>query len=113
MADDNGESLKDVLKDLGENTSVHGIPKILTSKNRLLKVFWLVVFLGTSAYLCLQMYALFEDYYSYPIETTVSLKFNAIQYPAVSFCNMNPLKKSMLPETPQKLQDSLKPEQVR
>ncbi|XP_060072201.1 degenerin mec-10-like [Ylistrum balloti] len=113
MADGNAKSLKNILNDLGENSSVHGIPKILSSKNMLLKIFWLVVFLGTTAYLCLQMYALFEDYYTYPVETTVSLKFSAIRYPDITFCNMNPIKKSMLHHTPQSLQDTLKPKESK
>ncbi|XP_060068783.1 amiloride-sensitive sodium channel subunit alpha-like [Ylistrum balloti] len=109
MSGGDADTLKGILKDLGENTSVHGIPKILTSKNKIFKIFWLLVFMVTFGYLCFQMYALFADYYSYPVETTVSLDFSAIQYPAVTFCNMNPLKKSMLNETPLLLQNALNP----
>ena len=42
------------------------------------------------------MYIYFRTYLANPIQTTVELEFNPIPYPAVAFCNMNPIRKSQL-----------------
>ncbi|KAL4239590.1 amiloride-sensitive sodium channel [Mactra antiquata] len=90
------ESFKDTLKDLAESSSLHGIPKIVSSRQIAVKVLWCLLFIATASVLTYQLYNLFRTYYSYPIQTSVSLEFSAIPYPAISICNMNPVRKSKL-----------------
>lgn len=44
--------------------------------------------------LCLTHKSSFRTYYSYPIQTSINLEFNPIGFPAISVCNMNPVKRS-------------------
>ncbi|KAL4240209.1 hypothetical protein ACF0H5_001003 [Mactra antiquata] len=87
---------REKLKNLAESSSLHGIPKIVSSRQIAVKVLWCLLFLATFAVLTYQLVSLFRTYYSYPIQTSVSLEFNAIPYPAISICNMNPVKASKL-----------------
>lgn len=89
-----------ILRDLAENSSVHGIPKTVSSKQKPVKVLWCLLFLGTFAVFGLQIYNLFSAYYSFPVQTAVSLKFSALRFPAVTFCNMNPVKLSQINKYP-------------
>lgn len=38
----------------------------------------------------------YRTFYSYPVQTTVSLEFNSIAFPAITICNMNPVKNGKL-----------------
>ncbi|KAL3877679.1 hypothetical protein ACJMK2_035348 [Sinanodonta woodiana] len=92
----NERQLKDILKNLAEKSSVPGINQIFSSKQFAIKLLWSIMLLATTGVASFQLYQLLKDYYSYPIKTRVSLEFNALPYPALSFCNMNPIKKSMV-----------------
>ena len=89
-----------ILRDLAENSSLHGIPKTVTSKQRPVQVLWCLLFLATFAVFALQLYQLFSAYYSWPIQTSISLKFSPLAFPAVTFCNMNPVKLSQIDNYP-------------
>ena len=89
-----------ILRDLAENSSLHGIPKTVSSKQKPVQVLWCLLFLATFTVFGLQLYQLFSAYYSWPVQTAVSLKFSALQYPAVTFCNMNPVKLSQIDTYP-------------
>ncbi|KAL4239574.1 hypothetical protein ACF0H5_000385 [Mactra antiquata] len=93
------QSFRDKLKDLAESSSLHGIPKIVSSRQVAVKVLWCLLFLATSSVVTYQLVNLFRTYYSYPIQTSVSLAFSAIPYPAISICNMNPVRASKLDKT--------------
>ncbi|XP_045176367.2 degenerin mec-4-like [Mercenaria mercenaria] len=90
------KSFKEILKDLVESSSLHGVPKIISSRQLAVKALWCLLFLGTFSVLVMQLSGLFKTFYSYPIQTSVSLEFNSINFPAISICNMNPVRNSKL-----------------
>ncbi|KAK3580740.1 hypothetical protein CHS0354_005750 [Potamilus streckersoni] len=109
----NKRQLKDIFKNLAEKSSVPGINQIFSSKQVAIKLLWSVMLLTTIGVVSFQLYELFKDYYSYPIKTIVSLEFNALPFPAISFCNMNPIKKSMLVNASDALRNVIFPGEVR
>jgi len=46
---------------------------------------------GALALFAYQMHGLWTEYYSYPTKTTVSLELAPLLFPALTFCNMNPV----------------------
>ena len=107
----NDRSFTTILRELAEGSSLHGIPKTVSSKQLPVKVLWCLLFIGTCTVFGLQLYNLFSAYYSYPIQTGVSLKFSALRYPAVTFCNMNPVKLSQINSYPT-LKEVINPKRV-
>ena len=101
--------LGDVLKELAETTTVHGVPKIVASKHMYQKVVWILMLLLTSGYLMYQLSKLGTAYYSRPIKTTVSLEFENLKFPAITVCNMNPIKKHSLTKSSSQIQRILDP----
>ncbi|XP_021361147.1 amiloride-sensitive sodium channel subunit beta-2-like [Mizuhopecten yessoensis] len=102
-----------LLREMAENSTLHGLPKIFGAKQAYMKIFWTVVFIATTGYLIFQLANLFESYYSWPIKTAVTLKHNPLQFPAVSFCNMNPIKRSYINQTSEAVMAILRPDLVK
>ncbi|XP_062580983.1 amiloride-sensitive sodium channel subunit alpha-like [Saccostrea cucullata] len=90
------DSVKDVFHSLGVQTSLHGIPRILSSKHWYQRGLWTCLVLVTFGFLVHQIYQLVDEYTNYPIKTKVSMKRDTLRFPAVSLCNMNPVKYSSL-----------------
>lgn len=92
--------LTEIIKELAETSSVHGIPKIASSRQLTVKVLWCILFLTAVGVVTYNLVELFKTFYSNPIQTTVSLDFSTLQFPAISICNMNPVRKSKLTHSP-------------
>ncbi|XP_046584647.1 degenerin-like protein asic-2 [Haliotis rubra] len=77
-----------------ESTSFMGIPKIWASPRLVFKIMWTLFFLGATTMMIIQLVELFTTFYKYPVKTSVKLGFTALPFPAVTICNMNPIKLS-------------------
>ncbi|XP_046584648.1 amiloride-sensitive sodium channel subunit alpha-like [Haliotis rubra] len=77
-----------------ESTSFMGIPKIWASPRLVFKIMWTLFFLGATTVMIIQLVELFTTFYKYPVKTSVKLGFTALPFPAVTICNMNPIKLS-------------------
>ncbi|XP_060606461.1 degenerin mec-10-like [Ruditapes philippinarum] len=89
-------NMKALFKDLGETSSLHGIPKIVSSKQIVVKALWCLLLLGTMTAFAIQLHGLFEEFYSFPTKTSVRLDFKPLAFPALTFCNMNPIRFSQI-----------------
>ncbi|XP_060606460.1 degenerin mec-10-like [Ruditapes philippinarum] len=94
MPEDN--NMKALLKELGETSSLHGIPKIVSSRQIVVKALWCLLLLGTMTAFAIQLHGLFEEFYSFPTKTSVRLDFKPLAFPALTFCNMNPIRFSQI-----------------
>ena len=90
------KSVPDVISSLVSESSLHGLPKILSSKHWYQRVLWICLVLVTFGFLLYQLHQLLGEYKRYPVKTKVSMKRATLPFPAVSFCNMNPMKKSQM-----------------
>ena len=97
-AEGNAKSLKRVLTRFAERTSMQGVPYILVSKHPLAKLMWVIFLLVAMAAMILHLYYLFTTYYSYQKQTQVLLGFSKLQFPAVTICNMNAVRRSQMME---------------
>lgn len=74
-----------------KNTTIHGtIRLVCSSPNRLKKVSWGLLLLGTLGMLYWQLGLLLEQYWRYPVIMAVSIHSERKLFPSVTLCDMNP-----------------------
>ena len=87
--------LKEMCKEVGMNSTSHGIPNILKAKTYSLKIIWLICFLLSCAVCSFLIFKAISNYFSFE---TVS-KFTIInetpaEFPTITICNKNLIKKA-------------------
>ncbi|XP_045426592.1 amiloride-sensitive sodium channel subunit delta [Pipistrellus kuhlii] len=79
------------------NATVHGAIRLICSgHNRLKTAAWALLFLGALGALYWQFGLLFEQYWRYPVIMTVSVHSEGKLFPAVTLCDMNPHRPSLV-----------------
>ncbi|PIK51832.1 putative degenerin deg-1-like [Apostichopus japonicus] len=98
ITDREAQSLKGRFTNLLENTSAHGLGSIERAGNcGFRKVFWTVVFSFALTMFVLQLYYIGVEYISKDVSISVDIKYSRyLNFPAVTFCNLNPIKTSSL-----------------
>ncbi|CAI4227368.1 unnamed protein product [Auanema sp. JU1783] len=83
-----------------DNTTAHGAKRILIARTRYSRWFWiLLVLFGVSAFSFVVM-SLTQKYNNKEKITSISLKFDQVDFPAITFCNLNPYKRSLINMVP-------------
>ena len=93
---------------MGE-TSFTAMTKIYNAKSIVKKITWILVVVAMLSWLSVQCFWLFEKFFSYPVEVKIESKSAPkLDYPSITFCNRNPLKRSTLvyPGNPFRVLDS-------
>ncbi|XP_050403174.1 degenerin mec-10 [Patella vulgata] len=109
-------SYRKICRRFAERTSMQGIPYIHASKTWYSKGAWTLIFLIGTGGMIFHLYYLFSIYLQYPKQTKVELGFDALPFPAVTFCSVNPMRKSMAKLASRELRDLLeevKPENAQ
>ena len=77
------------------------MPQVLAS-SAFLSLIWIAAYLFFVAILTIQAFMTFKDYYSHPVnvEVTIETTSNFLDFPAVTFCNNNIVKKSSISRMP-------------
>ena len=57
------------------NTSIHGLPRIFTTENKILRLLWTVAFLTASSYCAYLVILIFKRYSMFNTNTKIGLKF--------------------------------------
>ena len=82
-----------------ENVTLHGIVRIWTAKNMVVKVFWLILFSGSSGYLMYNVVQISKNFANYSVITKDEKKVEQpLQFPAVTFCPANAHKENFTRE---------------
>ena len=78
----------------GETVSVRGISKLVKSKNRTVKLFWLLAVLSSTSLLLWQLESILSTYSRNPYASTYSESNgdDVAVFPDITICNINPLK---------------------
>ncbi|XP_078617329.1 epithelial sodium channel subunit alpha-like [Branchiostoma floridae x Branchiostoma japonicum] len=84
------------LREFADTTTTHGFPRAVGSASVVKKICWSVCFAASLAYFLYQANTLFNKYFAYPVATDVSVRFATIDFPAVTICNLNPIRLSKL-----------------
>ncbi|XP_001199295.4 degenerin deg-1 [Strongylocentrotus purpuratus] len=91
------DSVKAVLNEYSGVTTAHGVPRIITSKSILSKLFWACVTLAALGAFLWQGSLLLFDYKGHPYTTQIDVVTQTeVQFPAVTVCNMNKMRRSAM-----------------
>ncbi|ESO89372.1 hypothetical protein LOTGIDRAFT_72911, partial [Lottia gigantea] len=86
------------------NTSLHGVPRITLSRGYFRKVTWILLVLGGAAFAMYHLGKIVQNYREYPLSTLLSIENNnKLDFPAVTICNMNPARRSILKQKAEEL----------
>ena len=84
-----------LIKEAADSVTLHGLPRAITSEGRIVKTFWLIVFLCSLTVLVFFIYQRVTDYYKYEIYIKTQTKIiQPMKFPAVTICNSDRLNNS-------------------
>ncbi|CAG5119338.1 unnamed protein product [Candidula unifasciata] len=90
-------SLKQLYLEFSGSTSMHGIGRALSNSSTWKRCVWSVMFLFGLGFAVYQFVITMQDFYTYPVNTVVTLKHETTAiFPAVTICNLNTNRKSMI-----------------
>ena len=80
-----------------EHATLHGIQYVFTSSTIWRRVLWAFFLLSGIGYFSFQSSKLLKEYFSYPVNTKVSLEYETSpEFPAVTICNFNIFRQSII-----------------
>ncbi|XP_076108661.1 degenerin-like protein asic-2 [Mytilus galloprovincialis] len=79
------------LKEFSGYTSIHGIGRFGDATYILQKIFWTCICLGSFSMCVFQIYRLIGQYTSESVNTQISTTYSKLDFPSITFCNLNPL----------------------
>lgn len=84
------ESLKSVILNLLQKSSIYAVSQLVTSSGFGRKVLWLLVLLVGLSGCTYEIYHFLSLYFQYPVVITLEVKNNwKLDFPAVTVCNLN------------------------
>ena len=83
-----------------DDTTVHGVKHVLKGKSPCRRIFWTMIFFISVVGCMYEIVDRFIFFFGNPTSTTISLEYgrNGVPFPAVTVCNLNPVKKSFAME---------------
>ena len=85
------EAISTKLKIWAASTTCHGVGRIIAKSNLSVKILRVVIFEVALCYLIYLLVNIFTAYLSYSVVVTISIKRDhQIDFPTVTFCNLNP-----------------------
>ncbi|XP_077553678.1 acid-sensing ion channel 2-like [Haemaphysalis longicornis] len=78
-------------------STVPGFIQMAQARNPLRIIIWFVAFVGLGSVALTNLYELMDEYFQYPLTVNIRLEdvYN-VEFPAVTMCNLNPVRKSLL-----------------
>ncbi|PAA67194.1 hypothetical protein BOX15_Mlig031795g1 [Macrostomum lignano] len=89
-------NIKDFLDALLSNTSLLAISNIVKRSHPVFKTLWAIAFTVCLILTIRQLYSLSRTYFSDPKSTIIQLSYKPFEFPSVTVCNHNPLRRSMV-----------------
>ncbi|ELU13553.1 hypothetical protein CAPTEDRAFT_63286, partial [Capitella teleta] len=78
-----------------EKTTAHGVPHIDQARGVIKRSFWSLITALMISGLAYNLYSISRLYFRYPVDVTIRLLHQSeLNFPAVTVCNMSPLKQS-------------------
>jgi len=93
-------NVKAKLSEFSQTTSMHGIAHIDSSTKVVLKLFWTLVVMAGIAICIWYIYSSVQAFLQYPVLVQTQINFDKLPFPAVTICNLNPIRQSKLDLVP-------------
>ena len=90
----NPRTIKGTLHRFAETTSLQGIPHMNRSSSWIGKFLWTIFFLAACGMVVYQLIDVFAKYYKRETSSSVKLDYAKLDFPSVTICNLNPIRKS-------------------
>ena len=89
--------IKQKWRNFVENSTLHGMHCIISSQTTFRRIIWTLFLLFGVGYFSYQSSVLLKKYLSFPVTTKTTLEFEEEpEFPAVTICNFNMLRKSIV-----------------
>ncbi|NP_001360710.1 Degenerin deg-1 [Caenorhabditis elegans] len=98
--DDDDETMKSKMMDFCDKTTAHGAKRVLIARNSFSKLMWGLIIFSFLLMFAYQASKLIFKFSAHEKITDISLKFDDVEFPAITFCNLNPYKKSLVMMVP-------------
>ena len=86
---------------------MQGVPYINSAKFWYAKLLWTILLICCTAGMTLHLYYLINQFLQWPIQTKIELGFSNLNFPAVTICNVNPIRNSKVYMASEHLQSLL------
>ena len=94
------QKIKEHLDDLIENSSLHGLSYIFDTRHSIRRIIWFFITVIAFCYSMHKVYQSTVNYFDYPFNTARMRRYvNELEFPAVSFCNLNDMRLSVMKGT--------------
>ncbi|PVD23098.1 hypothetical protein C0Q70_16360 [Pomacea canaliculata] len=103
-SEENEKGLSPIFTRFAENCSMQGALYILVSSSLFSKTVWSLLLIAAIGVMGLHLYQLFCTYLAYPTTNSISLGFSSLQFPAITVCNVNAVRKSQVSMLSEKFQ---------
>ncbi|XP_057307360.1 acid-sensing ion channel 1C-like [Hydractinia symbiolongicarpus] len=91
------EKIKEHIDDFIENSSLHGLSYIFDKRHSVRRIIWFVITVAAFGYSMQKVYESTVNFLDYPFNTARMRQYvDEIEFPAVSFCNLNDMRMSVL-----------------
>ncbi|GMT33851.1 hypothetical protein PFISCL1PPCAC_25148, partial [Pristionchus fissidentatus] len=87
-------------KYFADMTTAHGAKRVLIARTKFSKFFWFLLIISFAAMVIYVVFQLAEKFARHDRITSISMKFDEVEFPAITFCNLNPYKKSLVRMVP-------------
>lgn len=91
------QCVKDKVDELISETSVAALSRIHRANTNVKRIAWIAAFFGMFMYMSFQIVLLCQQYFEYPVELQMKMhSAHSLEFPAVTICNLNPVRQSQL-----------------
>lgn len=98
------KSFKRLVVRFAEKTSMQGVAYINSAKVWYAKIIWTFLLISCTAGMGLHLYYLINQFLLFPVQTKIELGFSNLIFPAVTICNVNPIRMSKIDMASQQIQ---------
>ncbi|XP_077989200.1 epithelial sodium channel subunit gamma-like [Glandiceps talaboti] len=99
--------MKEVAAQFGSSTTAHGFSNFVAAKSMLGKLIWVFICALAWGVFIWQAVTFIQKYYEFNVSYDIAVAFRELSFPAVTICNINPLRQSMLKELGAEYQEHL------
>ena len=84
-------TIKELIENFAQNSTAHGIPKVVRSTSIIRRIFWIVTCIAAVCIFLTQGSLLLQRFLSYPKSVRVEVANKPVPFPSVSICNLRSL----------------------
>ncbi|CAL1540639.1 unnamed protein product [Lymnaea stagnalis] len=89
-----GNGFLRILSDYGDKASLNGVVFIKTARSPIVRAVWAFLLLAAVGAMTYHLYTLFAKYFDYKKHTQINIGFSTLNFPAVTVCNVNIMRKN-------------------